>query len=318
MSLAIDEQQIQSADDDGSLALAHWLAGPVGLQLDVLTRQYLVFAFALEAAARGSLSAFTLNQLSTATQTADCARLLAWLPAQPHQSADILALLSQLCQQISSQEPQVLKGRLISLEGGDGSGKTTLSRQLAAKLDAIATRALGGAGGASAGLRALILRSEFYWHPLPELLLTAAIYRETLLHVILPALREGKTVVTDRWLDTLSVYMRNDTAGVPPSIIEQAYDILVADVAPRLRPDMTFLLDLPYDVALARRTSRPVETGKLDRNEAKGDAFHMSVFGAYRALAGTAPRFVLVDASQSESDVLTRLLQFSRQDMDQS
>ena len=90
------------------------------------------------------------------------------------------------------------------------------------------------------------------------------------------------------------VYLCDESAGLTPAIYLRWYDILVADIAPGLMPDITFLLDLPYEKAQERRDSRT--EGRLDRNEAKGEAFHRSVFERYRAFAKTDPRLVVVDA----------------------
>lgn len=296
-------------ESDGSPTLRRWLYGPSAVTLDPVTRQYLVFVYAIEAASRGHLSSQQLSQLSVHTQTADVGGLLTHLPVQPEYNSAVLAALRLACLQVGYEQAVTLKGRFISLEGGDGSGKTTLAKMLAEQLAGVATRALGGAGGASLELRALILQPEFTWQPLAELLLTAAIYRETLTKIIIPTLHRGQTVVSDRWCDTLAVYMPNHTAGVDAAQALEAYRILTADLAPELVPDVTFILDLPFAKALARRTARPLEASKLDRNEAKGDAFHARVFSSYRALIGTAPRFVGIDADKPLSAVLDNIAQ---------
>jgi dTMP kinase len=307
--VSVNTTALAPDESDGSPTLRRWLYSPSAATLDPVTRQYLIFVYAVEAASRGHLSSQQLSQLSVHTQTADVGGLLTHLPVQPEYNGAVLAALRLACLQVGYEQAVTLRGRFISLEGGDGSGKTTLAKMLAEQLGGISTRALGGAGGASLELRALILQPEFTWQPLAELLLTAAIYRETLTKVIVPALQRGQTVVSDRWCDTLAVYLPNHAAGVDAAQAMEAYRILTADLAPDLAPDITFILNLPFTQALARRTQRPLEASKLDRNEAKGDEFHERVFSSYHALIGTAPRFVGVDADKPLGGVLECMLQ---------
>lgn len=195
-------------------------------------------------------------------------------------------------------------GRFISLEGGDGSGKTTQAKALAAMLGAKATRALGG-GETQAGLalRDLILDPDYRWTPMAEALLTISIYRETLVHSILPALAAGEWVVCDRWLDTILVFVRDEKAGVTLPVLRRLYKNLAGD----LRLDLTFLLDLPFDEAVKRRTAR--QTGRVDRNEDKGEPFHRWVFDELRR----TPSLVHVDALKPVEAITAEMARIAKE-----
>lgn len=296
---------------DSAAALASFLAAPQAAAYDPVTRQYLVFAWALERAARdGAVDPEHLIALCEQTSTIYQPELISILPLQAGQVPQLLNLLAQACAELVPARDFTKQALLISLEGGDGSGKSTQTQLLAEALTAlghpvVATRALGGAGGSALALRELILNAELQWDAVAEVLLTASIYRETFTGVIFPALAAGRHVVSDRLLDTLLVYFVNEAAGLDASALRQLYDILISDQAPGLEPDVTFILDLPYGTALGRRSQR--SAGKLDRNEAKGEAFHRGVFERYRQLADGEARCVLIDALQLPATLTARM-----------
>jgi len=312
-SSALAHTHLHAPSHSSAHAVAAFLTSAVAGQLDPVTRQYLVFAWACEQAAQqGGVELGALHALCAQTATIFKPDLAEALSAAPAHMGTVANLLAQACAALVPAQDFVAQGRLISLEGGDGSGKTTQAQALAAYLAAqgvpvVATRALGGAGSAGAALRALILDPSYQWSALGEALLTASIYRETFVKIMAPALAAGHHVITDRWLDTLLVYLPQAADGLDESILRQIYDIVVSDMAPGLEPELTFILDLPYTAALARRAGRSEGQNRTDRNEGKGDSFHQTVFSRYQALAKTAPRYAMVDALQPP-EVLTHIL----------
>lgn len=329
-----------AAGMDAADALQTFITSPSGFLLDELTRKYLLVAWACQRAAMAW-------QYQTHATTNDIAAALVGFEGlcQQAQISYMQGLEDVLCQPLpwdmralcafisdfAAQgavgpvlTTQPLSGFFISIEGGDGSGKSTQAKNLAALLQqhniqAVATRALGGTAGSAQELRALILAPEYKWHSVSEGVLTIAIYREGLKHVIVPALQAGQVVVSDRWLDTMPVYLSDVAQGLTADIYHLLYDVLVRDIAPDLLPHITFLLDIDYETALQRREARPsgvdgapAAAGQLDRNEGKGEAFHRGVLARYKeqALANRA-RFITVDATRPAEDVLAELLAHS-------
>lgn len=299
--LADSESRMSAA----GVALSRFLRNDASHTLDRVTRKFLVFAWACECP---DFSTAALDQIcqaadlnSPSINAADFA-LTDWFGLC--RELEVYCALSSL---IFERDPA---SRMISLEGGDGSGKTSQAAALAARLNnagicAVSTRALGGSGGPGLMLRAFLLDPQYSWSPKAEALLTISIYREAMISDIFPALRAGKVVVCDRLIDTLSVYLCNEELGLTPAVYERLFDILVSDHQPGLRPDLTFILDLTYEQALARRLAR--DPGKPDRNEAKGEVFHRRVFSSYRQLASTDSRFCLIDAS-GDADAITEIM----------
>ena len=191
------------------------------------------------------------------------------------------------------RRPHVLSGptlaRLVSLEGGEGAGKTTQQRLLAAHLEAagervVQTREPGGSAGGEAIRTLLIEGAHDRWSPTSELFLFLAARHDHLERVIRPALHAGAWVVTDRFWDSTRVYQ-----GLVGSLDLDAIDRLHDAWLTPFRPGLTFLLDLPADAGLAR--------ARGGRFEAKGLAFHERVRAGFGYLAAREPeRFVVVDA----------------------
>lgn len=182
------------------------------------------------------------------------------------------------------------RGRFITLEGGDGAGKSTQTKRLVAWLrqkgiEAVATREIGGAPGAEE-IRTLWLdKGEGYWDPLTELMLIMAARREHLAKTVWPALERGAWVVSDRFVDSARAYQ-----GLGQGLGLEQVDRLYAIIAPDFWPDVTLLLDLPVEKGLAR-------TGRGDRFERMDNAFHEKLRSAYLELAQKEPaRFSVIDA----------------------
>lgn len=190
------------------------------------------------------------------------------------------------------------RGRFITFEGGEGAGKSTQIKILANRLNAsgirtVLTREPGGSPGAEV-IRYLVLSGMGkLLGPQMEALLFAAARDDHVHHVIEPALREGKWVLCDRFADSTRVY-QGAAANVDAGLLQALQRVTIGN----LRPDVTFILDLPPEIGLARaRTRRGAETA--DRFEAEDIGFHTRLREAYRAIAEQEPeRCVVIDAAK--------------------
>jgi dTMP kinase len=197
-------------------------------------------------------------------------------------------------------------GRFITIEGPDGSGKTTQVEQLADRLRAggrrvVVTREPGGTR-LGEGLREILLARHGGVEPtdaLTDAFLFEAARRQLVRLVIRPALADGMIVVCGRYSDSTFAY-QGFGAGVPLETLRE----LDAAATGGLRPDLTILLDLPVEDGLARKS--PDDTTRF---EAEHDvAFHRRVRAGFLVLAADEPdRFSVVDASQSIGDVAAEI-----------
>lgn len=194
------------------------------------------------------------------------------------------------------------RGRFITLEGGEGGGKSTQARRLAWALEqsghrVVCTREPGGAPGAEAVRHLLLGGTE--WDGVAEALLHFAARREHLVRTIRPALERGDWVVCDRFADSTLAY-QCFAQGVPRAV----FDALVGVTLEGLTPDLTLLLDISPEEGLARAEAR----GDANRYERLGLTFHHRVRAGFRAIAAEAPdRCVLLDATDSEEGVAAKV-----------
>jgi dTMP kinase len=186
------------------------------------------------------------------------------------------------------------RGRLVTLEGGEGAGKSTVlavvrERIVAHGHDVVATREPGGTALGEA-VRALVLDpAQAGICAEAELLLMFAARAQLVREIIMPALAAGRWVLSDRYVDASHAY-QGGGRGLPVDCISE----LAAWAAPVV-PDLTLLLDVPVATGLARAGQR----GDADRIEREGAAFFERVRDAYRARAAAEPaRFRVIDASQ--------------------
>jgi dTMP kinase len=198
-------------------------------------------------------------------------------------------------------------GRFISLEGGEGVGKTTQLRALATELgkrgiEVVTTREPGGSPGAEA-IRGLLLSGEDgRWSPRAEALLFAAARADHVEKTIRPALDAGKWVISDRFLDSSLAYQGGGTdLGV------DAVRGLHRFGSDGFLPDRTLVLLLPDRAGVARANERDGdEPDRIGRRDAD---YHLGVDRAFRALGSEEPERVrLVDASGEQRQVTERLL----------
>ena len=191
-------------------------------------------------------------------------------------------------------------GLFVSLEGIDGSGKSTQSRRLADWLrargrDPVLTREPGGAPGAEEIRRLLVEGDPDRWSPETEILLFTAARRDHLERTIRPALAAGRDVITDRFADSTRVY-QGATRGDLRGLVDDIHARVIG-----LEPDLTLILDMEPEVALNRGLAR--RSGE-DRFEEFGLPFQEKLRDGFRALAAEAPgRCVLIDASQDADSI---------------
>jgi len=186
------------------------------------------------------------------------------------------------------------RGSFITLEGGEGTGKSSQMPLLASALGAIglevlATREPGGAPGAEE-IRKLLVDGEVgRWDPLSELLLYVAARREHVVRTIEPALARGAWVLCDRFADSTIAY-QGYGHGLGREACERAHRLALGGFA----PDLTLILDLPVEIGLARAAGR---AGAETRYERMDLAFHERLRAGFVEIARSAPgRCRVIDA----------------------
>jgi dTMP kinase len=186
------------------------------------------------------------------------------------------------------------RGRFITLEGGEGVGKSTQAQLLAGWLretgrEVVVTREPGGTPNAEAIRLLLVHGAVERWSPISETLMMYAARRDHIERVISPALERGAWVVCDRYIDSTRAY-QGIGGGAPEALITDLQIAVVGDVL----PDLTLVLDLDAETGLKRAAAR----GEAARFEAKGLAYHEALRGAFIQIAIAEPsRCVLLDAS---------------------
>jgi dTMP kinase len=195
------------------------------------------------------------------------------------------------------------RGRFITFEGGEGSGKSTQIQTLAdrlnaAKLRAIVTREPGGSPGAEI-IRHLVLSGMGkLLGPDAETLLFAAARDDHVRTVIQPALKQGIWVLCDRFSDSTRVY-QGKLGQVAPAVLNAMERVTIGD----LKPDLTIILDVPVEIGMQRAAMRR-GSGAPDRFEAEDVKFHQELRDAYRQIAASEPqRCVLIDAAADPGTV---------------
>lgn len=196
------------------------------------------------------------------------------------------------------------RGRFITLEGIDGSGKSTQARLLYAHFlesgrAAVLTREPGGSPGAEEIRRLLVEGDPDRWSPETEILLFTAARRDHLEKTIEPALERGETVISDRFADSTRVYQ-----GAARGALRQLVDRLHEAVIGR-EPDLTFVIDMDPDKALARGLAR--QSGE-DRFEDMGADFQHRLRDGFRALVADHPdRCRLIDGDRPAEAVAAEI-----------
>ena len=197
------------------------------------------------------------------------------------------------------------RGRFITLEGGEGAGKSTQARRLAEALRAdghevVLTREPGGSPGAETLREVLVNGEADRWTPTAEALLMYAARSDHLDRLIRPALARGAWVISDRFADSSRAY-QGVAGGLDPDFIEALDRGVVGDD----QPDLTLIFDLPVEAGLARAAGRGAAEARF---EGKGAAFHERLREGFAAIAKAHPeRCVMIDADAAPDAVFERL-----------
>lgn len=200
------------------------------------------------------------------------------------------------------------QGIFITFEGIDGSGKSTqvvrlCERLSASGVDALRTREPGGSSGAEE-IRALLLQGDTdRWSAETEILLFTAARRDHLEKTILPALAQGKCVISDRFADSTRVY-QGATRGDLRGTVDKLHSLMIGK-----EPDLTFIIDMDPKVALERGLAR--NSGE-DRFEDFGLGFQETLRHGFLALARDFPeRCIVIDGNRSLEAVASEVAAFA-------
>lgn len=206
------------------------------------------------------------------------------------------------------------KGIFLTLEGIDGSGKTTQMHNLIAYLEksgrqVLSLREPGGTGIGESIREILLNRAHTAMTMETELLLFAAARAQLVRQVIKPALEQGVWVICDRFMDSTSAY-QGFGRNLDLTVIKQLEDIAVGDC----RPHLTLLFDVPVEIAEIRLADRKV---KADRLDLESRSFMQRTRQGYLKLAEDEPdRIRLIDASKTEKQIEHQILRVLREDID--
>lgn len=200
-----------------------------------------------------------------------------------------------------------MPGRLITFEGGEGTGKSSHATMVAERLRSLGitvkqTREPGGTVGAEIIRHVLLSGAARPLGPGAEAILFAAARDDHLKVLIRPALARGYWVVCDRFIDSTRVY-QGILGHVAPPVIRALERIVVADTM----PDLTFVLDAPAETGLRRAQTRRGTDG-ADRFEQEALSFHETLRQGFRAIASVeTERCVLIDTTAPQPDVADRI-----------
>ena len=209
-------------------------------------------------------------------------------------------------------------GKFITLEGGEGAGKSTQARLLHTALEAqgietLTTREPGGAPGAEA-IRGLLLGGEpGHWEPLSEALLHNAARHEHVVRTIAPALAAGRWVVCDRFVDSTVAYQ-----GCGQGVADETLAVLQRLAVGELAPDLTLVLDIPVAAGQARIDARAKGEGRAaNRYERMEARFHERLRAGFLEIAKREPgRCAVIDASRDIAAVQAEIRAAVRRRLD--
>lgn len=196
------------------------------------------------------------------------------------------------------------RGRFITLEGGEGAGKSVQARSLAERLvglglNVLLTREPGGSPHAEALRKAILSGEAAQFGPAGEALLFSAARIDHIDNSIEPALARGDWVVCDRFADSTRAY-QGAAGSVDRAFIARLESVALAG----LKPDLTLLLDLPAARGLERAALRRGANGGADRFEREGLGFHETLREAFLTIARAEPqRCAVIDALRPEREV---------------
>ena len=205
-----------------------------------------------------------------------------------------------------------MNGLFLTLEGGEGCGKTTQLERVAEALRAksgrevVTARSPGGTAVAEK-IRAILKTREPGEDLLPEteLMLFGACHAQMCEHMIRPALARGAVVISDRFTDSTLVY-QGCARRIAPETVARVNEFVCRGT----RPDLVLVLDIPVELGLRRTTGRAGGTTQNDRFDSESTAFHTAVREGFLELARREPgRFAVIDASPSPEQVTQSILE---------
>ena len=197
------------------------------------------------------------------------------------------------------------KGVFITIEGSDGAGKSTQAKRLASYLqekgyDIVLTREPGGTDISEKIRQILLDAANQQLDFKTEVLLYAASRNQLLQEVIVPALKQGKIVISDRFVDS-SIAYQGYGRSLDLELVKRINGLIVEG----FMPDLTILLDVATEVGLARnRVSHKVK----DRMESEEKAFYTRVYQGFKALAVDDKRFVVIEGNQEQDQVFRQIV----------
>ena len=196
------------------------------------------------------------------------------------------------------------RGRFITLEGGEGVGKSVQAKRLEERLSALGlaivrTREPGGSPGAEALREAILSGFASDFNAAGQALLFSAARVDHLDKTILPALASGAWVISDRFADSTRAY-QGAAGNLPQAFIASLERLTVGANL----PDLTLILDLDPEVGLRRAAARRQDRRPVDRFESEGLPFHQTLRRAFLDIAAAEPwRCAVIDADRSEDEV---------------
>ncbi len=199
-----------------------------------------------------------------------------------------------------------MRGRFITLEGGEGAGKTTLIKALSDALrsrglDVVVTREPGGTPGAELLREILLTGATDRWSPMSEALLMYAARVDHVERLITPALQRGAWVLSDRFADSTTAY-QGAAGGVPIERIKLLHQAALGN----FKPDLTLILDINPQIGIERTIARGEDATRFERFD---PGFHGRLRRAFLDIADEEPdRCVVVDAGQPADAVVRRAI----------
>ena len=205
-----------------------------------------------------------------------------------------------------------MNGLFLTLEGGEGCGKTTQLERVASALrtasgrEVVTARSPGGTAVAEK-IRAILKSREPGEDLLPEteLMLFGACHAQMCEHMIRPALERGAVVISDRFTDSTLVY-QGCARRIAPETVARVNEFVCRGT----RPDLVLVLDIPVELGLRRAAERSEAATQNDRFDSESAAFHEAVRNGFLELARREPgRFAVIDASPSPEQVTQSILE---------
>ena len=201
-------------------------------------------------------------------------------------------------------------GRFITLEGGEGAGKSTQAKELKNYLErnekkVLLTREPGGSSGAEEVRNLLVSGDENRWDPISETLLLYAARRDHWLKTIQPALENGVWVISDRFSDSTMVY-QGFGKGLDLGFIEHLHQLTLGEVY----PDLTLILDISAELGLERSLNRDKQTQTVDtRFENMNLTFHQRLRSGFQKVVIKNPNRVFsINAEKSINSVTAAMI----------